>query len=547
MMILSLLGGLGVFLFGMRTMSNGLQKVAGNRLRGLLAMFTRNRFTGIFSGFLMTCSIQSSSATTVMIVSFANAGLLTLTQAIGPVMGANIGTTLTAWIISILGFKVNIASFALPIIGIGFPLTMLGGPKAKQWGETAIGFGLLFLGLAFLKDAVPSIDGTSTDLEFLRDWAANGYASVLIFVLVGSILTVVIQSSSATMAITLTLLFQGWIDFEVAAAMVLGENIGTTVTAYLASLGANKVAKRVARSHLIFNLIGVLWILPILYFFLDFVQFLVPASAEIQLAAFHTTFNLINTGVLVWFIPQIRSVVEWMIPLSDDESESVHIRYFESGLQQTPELAAVEVRRALRSMVVVVHEMFQKIQNVINSPDSKLGNVVEEIKRGEDHTDRLEEEIVEFCTQLSRLSTSPEVAREIAAGLDMANDIERMGDHCFNIVMLAQRAYDDKYIYVESSREKMTEMMNAVEEFIALTVKGLEPDSRRVTSQAKILESKINETRNEARRIQAELMQSGELDVRSGLVYLDLMTNFEKIGDYCNNVTELLDTQMFRY
>jgi len=545
MMILELLGGLGVFLFGMRVMSTGLQKVAGSKLRGLLASCTKNRFAGITSGFLMTCCVQSSSATTVMIVSFANAGLLTLTQAIGPVMGANIGTTITGWLVSTLGFKVKITAFALPIIGIGFPLTMLKDPKAKNWGETAVGFGLLFLGLSVLKDSVPGIDASSaTGLEFLKDWAGFGYGSVLLFVAVGTVLTVVIQSSSATMAITITLAAQGWIDLDVAASMVLGENIGTTVTAYLASLGANRSAKRVARSHFLFNMFGVLWILPIMGFAVGIIESMVPAGTPVQLAAFHTAFNLINTGLLVGFVPVIRRIVEWMIPYTDREKEEAHLRYFDAGLQQTPELAVVEVRRALRAMMGVVHDMFGKIQRVIEHPDRKLGDVVDEIKRGEDKTDHMEAEIVEFCTQLSRQSTSQSVAHEVAAGFDMANDIERMGDHCFNLIMLAQRAYDHEYVYEDGSRRELSEMMAIVEEFIQLSARSLDPSSHTELAEAKVLEQKVNRARDLARKSHARLMQSGELEVRSGIVYLDLMTNLEKVGDYCYNVCEMVSVHM---
>ncbi len=545
MMILQLLGGLGMFLFGMRVMSTGLQKVAGQKLRGLLASFTKNRFAGITSGFMMTCCVQSSSATTVMIVSFANAGLLDLTQAIGPVMGANIGTTITGWLVAALGFKVKISAFALPVIGIGFPLTMLKSAQAKNWGETAMGFGFLFLGLSFLKSSVPAIDSDGgAELEFLKEWATHGYLSVILFVMVGTVMTVVIQSSSATMAITLMLTFQGWITLDVAAAMVLGENIGTTITAYIASLGANRMAKRVARSHFMFNMIGVLWMLPILGWVIETIQELVPAETPIQLATFHTTFNIINTGILVWFVPQIRKAVEWMIPYLDHEKEASHIRYFDAGLLQTPEFAVIEVRRALKSMVNVVYDMFGKVQNVIDHPAAKLGEVVDEVKRGEDQTDHMEAEIVEFCTELSRQSTSPDVAREVAAGFDMANDIERMGDHCFNLIMLAQRAYDHKYSYGERSRKDLSAMMTIVHESIGLAERALDPDTHPSITEAKVLEANINTARDEARRSHAQMMQSGELDVRPGLIYLDMMTNFEKLGDYCYNITEMVDKHM---
>jgi len=293
-----------------------------------------------------------------------------------------------------------------------------------------------------------------------------------------------------------------------------------------------------------FNMIGVLWALPMLYLLVEAIQGMVPAGPTVQLAAFHTTFNLVNTGLLVWFVPQIKAVVEWMIPYTDTEKELTHIRYFDAGLLQTPELAAVEVRRALQKMLGVVHEMFGKIKDVIEHPESKLGDVVDEIKTGEVQTDHIEADIVEFCTQLTRQATSAEVAREVAAGFDMANDIERMGDHCFNIIMLAQRAYDGKYHYAASSRHELGAMMNVVEEFIDLATRVLEPGAGSVIMEAKVLEGKINAARDQARKGHARLMQNGELDIRSGLVYIDMMNNFEKIGDYCYNVTEMVSKHM---
>ena len=272
------------------------------------------------------------------------------------------------------------------------------------------------------------------------------------------------------------------------------------------------------------------------------IERLVPAGPTVQLAAFHTTFNLINTGLLVWFVPQIKAVVEWMIPYTDTEKELSHIRYFDAGLLQTPELAAVEVRRALQKMMGVVHDMFEKIKNVIEHPEAKLGDVVDEIKRGEDQTDHLEADIVEFCTQLSRQATSTEVAREVAAGFDMANDIERMGDHCFNIILWRNVPTTESSSTRRARGEELGAMMSVVEEFIDLAIRVLEPGAGSVITEAKVLESKINAARDQARKGHARLMQSGELDVRPGLVYIDMMTNFEKIGDYCYNVTEMVST-----
>lgn len=323
--ILQLIGALGLFLFGMKVMSDALLKLAGNKMRAILATMTSNRFLGIFTGFLITSIIQSSSATTLMVVSFSNAGLLSLTEAISVIMGANIGTTITAWLITILGFKVSMSTIALPLVGFGFAFTFAKKENQKNWGNFIIGFAILFIGLQFLKEAMPDIKNNPEILEFLTHYTDLGYISILLFLLIGTILTVVIQSSSATMALTLIMTAQGWIPFELAAAMVLGENVGTTITANLAALVANYQAKRTARAHLIFNLIGVLWMLILFYPFLKFVGWLTQqvgsespyvsaAAIPVAISLFHTSFNIINTFLLLWFINPIARVVERLVP-----------------------------------------------------------------------------------------------------------------------------------------------------------------------------------------------------------------------------------------
>lgn len=323
--VLQLLGALGVFLFGMKVMSDALLKLAGNKMRSILATMTSNRFLGISTGFLITSVIQSSSATTLMVVSFSNAGLLTLTEAISVIMGANIGTTITAWLITILGFKVSMSAIALPLVGFGFAFTFAKKEKTKNIGSFIIGFALIFIGLQFLKEAMPDIKNNPEILAFLSKYTDLGYLSILLFLLIGTVLTVVIQSSSATMALTLIMTAQGWIPFEMAAAMVLGENVGTTITANLAALVANYKAKQTARAHLIFNLIGVLWMLILFYPFLKFISWLsiqfgsespymTAAAIPVAISLFHTTFNICNTFLLVWFVKPIGRIVERMVP-----------------------------------------------------------------------------------------------------------------------------------------------------------------------------------------------------------------------------------------
>ncbi len=323
--ILRLLGSLGLFLYGMKVMSDALQSVAGDKMRKILASLTSNRLLGVFTGFLITTIIQSSSATTLMVVSFVNASLLTLTESIAVIMGANIGTTITAWLITILGFKVSMSSIALPLVGLGFLMVVSKHDKVKKWGNFVVGFSILFIGLQFLKDAVPDIGENPAALQWLQSYTTLGFWSIIIFLLIGTILTVVLQSSSATMALTLVMCFQGWIPFEMAAAMVLGENIGTTITANIAAIVANYNAKRTARAHFIFNIIGVIWMLILFYPFIKGIDWLVQylgssspfvnaASVPTALSLFHTSFNIINTSLLILLITPIVKVVKKLVP-----------------------------------------------------------------------------------------------------------------------------------------------------------------------------------------------------------------------------------------
>ena len=546
--IFTLLGGLGVFLFGLRVMSGGLQKLAGTRLRAILAGLTRNRFAGIFSGFIITCAVQSSSATTVLVVSFANAGLLTLLQAIGLVMGANIGTTLTAWIVSLLGFKISIASFALPIIGIGFPLSLISANRAKQLSEVFVGFGLLFLGLAFLKEGVPDLKSSPEAFAFAQSLAGYGFGSTLLFIIFGTLLTIVVQSSSASTAITLTMVAKGWIGLDLAAAMVLGENIGTTITAQLASIGATRNARRVANFHTLFNLIGVLWMLPAMPLVLWLIRGAIggdPSTdvlvATTQVALFHTSFNVTNTALLVGIVNKLEGVILWVTPLKDGEKEVPHLQFLESGLLGTPELATLEARRAVQEMVRVCEEAFINVTEVITHPTEKLGNVVDEIRREEQKTDEMEVEIIEFCAKLSRAGTSEAVGREVARYLEMANDIERIGDHFANLVLLAQRRFYKGYTFPEETQRELAAMTEQVRAFLALTAAALGRERRPPMADAKVIERKINKLRDRSRKLEAERVQTDGDNFRRGLIYLDMMTNMEKIGDYCWNVVKLID------
>ena len=349
--ILELIGSLGMFLYGMKVMSDALLQLAGDRMRSILARMTSNRFLGIFTGFLITSAIQSSSATTLMVVSFSNASLLTLPEAISVIMGANIGTTITAWLITVLGFKVSLGAIALPLVGFGVLFSFSKKEKTKNWGSFVIGFALLFIGLQFLQEAMPDIDKNPEILTFLNQYTEAGYWSVLLFLVIGTVLTVLIQSSSATMALTLVMTAKGWIPFELAAAMVLGENIGTTITANIAALVANYQAKRTARAHLIFNLAGVLWMLLLFYPFLNFITWLTQklgspsplvtaAAAPVAISLFHTVFNITNTFILVGFINPMARVVERFVPVKELPEKAIEEpKFLEPKMLDYPETA----------------------------------------------------------------------------------------------------------------------------------------------------------------------------------------------------------------
>ncbi|MDH3246508.1 MAG: Na/Pi cotransporter family protein [Saprospiraceae bacterium] len=391
--ILTLAGSLGLFLYGMKVMSDALMEVAGDKMRTILASMTSNRFFAIFTGFLITSVIQSSSATTLMVVSFANASLLTLTESIGVIMGANIGTTVTAWLITILGFKVSMSAIALPLVGLGFLLIFSSNKKRKQWGYFIVGFAILFIGLQFLKDSVPDINNNPEALAFLSRYTQMGLMSVLIFLVIGTLLTVIIQSSSATMALTLVMCYEGWIPFDMAAAMVLGENVGTTITANLAALVANYQAKRTARAHFIFNTIGVIWMLVLFIPFLNLVNWLVVANGEmspfaeataipVALSVFHTSFNIANTLLLVWFIPLITKIVQKVVPEVIDPEKAIDqpmflnltdLRYPQTGIAALfKESARLFENSAYRAIAHGINVHREDIES-----DRKIGELVD--------------------------------------------------------------------------------------------------------------------------------------------------------------------------
>lgn len=545
--IFQLFGGLGLFIFGMKLMSDSLQKSSSTNIREILSSMTKNRFKGILSGTIITSIIQSSSATTVMIVSFVNAGLLKLTEAISIIMGANIGTTFTAWLVSFFGFKFDIAFFALPSIGIGVILYFLNSSNNKSWAEALIGFGILFLGLEYIKNGVPDINANVQILEFLKNFQNKGMFSLLFFIFIGTSITMIVQSSSATVALTITLAIKGWLTFETGAAMVLGENIGTTITAFIASIPANKMAKRAALSHTLFNLIGVFWMILLFNPFIKLVDFLMPQdplvnieSVRYHLSLFHTLFNIINTFLLVWFIKYLAKIVSFIIK-PDAKEEEFHLKYIGTSLHQNPGLRLIEAQKEIHRMGDIVNEMYHDTLEVMLSPHKKMGVVIDKINKYETITDMLEKEISDFLSLIARTGIPAKSSNKISSIFNIANDLERIADHCTSLVKLAQRRYEKKIEFTEDMFEELKKISETIKCFIELNNKYLNfKPVENLLSQSIYFEEKVNSLRDRIKKEHTKLLINGKESVISGIVLMDMITNLEKIGDHSFNISEAI-------
>ncbi len=545
--LFKLLGSLGVFLYGMRVMSDGIQKVAGQKLQTIMNYMAANRIIAVLTGFLITSLIQSSSATTVMVVSFVNAGLLSLTQAIGVVMGANIGTTVTTWIVSIIGFKFKITAIALPIIGVGLPFMFSNLRKRRDVGDVLIGFGILLLGLMFLKNSVPDISSNPEALEFLKHYTDLGFLSFVIFVLVGSVLTVVVQSSSAAMAITVTMAYMGWINFETAAAIVLGENIGTTVTAYLASLGTSVNARRTARAHFFFNTFGVIWMAIAFRHFTQFVLKIAPWDTNIQsnlplnLSLFHTCFNMTNTLIFLPFVKQYANLITKIVkPKERDKSTEYELKYISRGFQDTAQINILEAKQELIKMAEVTYNMFDTFLHVFNNPDKKLGDKVEAVKAQEELTDQMQEEITKFLVECAKEELSEHNIMNVNAMMRIASELENIGDSCFKLMILTEKKYLKKIQLHEKAMKEFKDISDLLLEFMSIYKKHMNARMEsRVLDLAFKLEGKINVLRDSLKKATQYRLQDGS-NVKSELIYLDLLKHFEHIGDYSLNIAKAM-------
>lgn len=585
---LKLIGSLGMFLYGMKVMSEGLQKATGDKLRSILSAMTNNRVMGVLTGIMITALIQSSSATTVMVVSFVNAGLLSLAQSISVIMGANVGTTVTAWLISLFGFKVSISAFSLPVIAISIPFLFSKSSRRKSIGEFLIGFALLFLGLDYLKNSVPDIQNNPEVLGFLKEYTSMGYLSVFLFLLIGTIVTVIVQSSSATMAITLVMCSKGWISFEIAAAMILGENIGTTITANLAALSANISAKRAAFAHLMFNVFGVCWMLIFFYPFTRFIAWIVtnygpgnpyeitsylstvspeivnqitentgnlsPELAAIQmklvtlqvavsyaLSLFHTVFNLLNVCIMIWFVKFYVYFCSKVIKPKREDDEEFHLQYIPSRMLSTSELSVLQAKKEIAQFGERARQMFDFVKSYYHEKDENNGiNLFNRIEKYEKISDHIEIEIANYINDLSEGRLSFEAKSEIHSLILADTEIESITDACLNMARVIKHRNEKNARFTEEMHQNVSKMFAYVDRALIRMNEILhlhEPSPNDVNASYNI-ENEINNFRNSLKMKNFEAVNAKKYAYQDGIYYMDIIAACERMGDYILNVVQ---------
>ncbi len=571
-------------------MSEGLQKAAGDRLRNILSAMTRNRFTGMLTGILITALIQSSSASTVMVVSFVNAGLMSLGQSMAVIMGANVGTTFTAWIIALFGFKVNISAFVLPVIGLSIPLLFSKSSRNKSIGEFFIGFSFLFMGLDLISTYVPDLQSNPEMFAFLERYTSMGFGSVLIFTFVGLILTMVIQSSAATFAITLIMCSKGWIDFDLSCALVLGSNIGTTVTPLMASMGGNIAAKRTAMGHLLFNFLGTAWTLAIFFPFCHFAQWLTeelgqgdpgalsafvnhieatdpdtynhlfdntlpaghPVSAQIAvmqqsvsigLSVFHTVFNLINLSIMIWLTGLYVKIVEHLVPSRPNQEEEFQLKFIQIGMVSSSELNISQAEKEIVVYSQRVQRMIGMAQNIIHCKDNseEFTKQFSRLEKYEEISDRMEIEIADYLNRCSEGRLSNEGKHRIAAMFRIVSEIESIADCCYGIGKILIRKRESNAQFSEEIYHNIDSMFIAVEAAMTnqiLLLRDVEHAQQKDIITSYNYEREINNLRNQFRSANVENINEHHYEYQAGIYFMDVIGSLEKIGDYIINVVD---------
>ncbi len=593
---LGLLGAVGLFLYGMKVMSEGLQKAAGDRLRNILSAMTRNRFTGTVTGFFITALIQSSSASTVMVVSFVNAGLMTLGQSMAVIMGANVGTTFTAWIIALFGFKVDISAFALPLIGLAVPLLFSKKSRTKSLGEFTIGFAFLFMGLDMISKYVPDLQSNPEMFAFLQHYASMGFGSVLIFCLVGMLVTMIIQSSAAMFAITLIMCSKGWITFDLACALVLGSNIGTTITPLLASMSGNVAAKRTAMGHLLFNLLGTVWTLAVFFPFVELNSWIteeigqgdpcelyryvntlqadnpemynsvfasalptdtgdvlrhrtaisqMQISVSFGLSIFHTVFNLINLSVMIWLTNVYVKIVEFLVPAKHQGDDEFQLKFISAGILSASELNISQAEKEIHVFAERVGRMLPMARDLVHTKagSDEFNQTYSRLEKYEEISDRMELEIANYLNRCAEGRLSNESKRRIAAMLSIDSEIESIADSMLGVGKILLRKQQGNVHFNEEIYANIDLMFSYVEKSVESMLKVLN-DIENVEERDIIAsynrEREINNLRNQLRTTNVENINDRHYEYQSGIYYMDIINTLEKAGDYIINVTDTI-------
>ena len=566
--IFTLLGALGMFLYGMNLMSEGLQKAAGDRLRKFLEAMTSNRFKSVATGLTITSIIQSSSATTVMVVGFVNAGLLALHQAIGVIMGANIGTTITAWLISLLGFKADIAILAVPLMALGFVMSLSKKERRKNISECIIGFSLLFLGLSLMKESVPDLRKTPEVLSFIQGWTEMGFGSVIIFMLFGTVLTLILQSSSATMALTLIMMSMGWIPFQMGAAMVLGENIGTTITANIAAAVANTNARRAALAHTLFNVFGVVWALALFKPFVSLVGWIIagmgyPNPADIVttttidtaspestamlygLSMFHTLFNTFNTCILIWFVPQMVNIVTTVIKSRpQQEEEAFRLKFISGGHTSTAELSISQAQKEIQHFAQISRNGLGYIRSAIHAKTSdEFETYRQKLVKYEEIADRIEFEIASFLKDIPQESVSEHTRESINSMYKIVNELESLGDSGEAISRILTRRNMHDQQFDDNNIRNIDALLGLVDRAYGIMIDNLQNESVSMLGLKKAVdcEIEINELRNILREEEIKNIENNGENYLASVYYIDVLSEIERMGDFIINISQSLE------
>lgn len=556
--LLTLIGSIGLFLYGMKLMSEGLQKIAGDKLRGVLAAMTKNRVTGMLTGVIVTALVQSSSATTVMIVSFVNAGLITLAESMAVIMGANVGTTATTWIIATLGFKFNIAAFVMPLIAISLPFFNSTKSRNNSWGDFILGFALLFLGLEVLKHSVPNMADYPAVLNFMTEYSSMGYGSIMLFLVIGMLLTMIVQASSAAFTIALLMCANGWISFGMGCALVLGSNIGTCITPVLASLSANTMAKRAAMGHLLFNVVGTIWTVALYYPFIRLISWICiswgmgdpesPENVSMGMTMFHTVFNVINLLLMLPLTKQFVSIVSRIIPEEENTDETFKLQFINKGgiIGHSGELSLIQSHNEISRYGEETYTMFGMVRQMLYEPlgSNRQMELHKRVKSMEQDSDRAEVEIAEFLSHIPSKTLSSEGEQVLRNQFKVVDELESVADSIYHMANILYQKSEQRIRFTESMNVNVSKMHALADSALVHMLKALDSDdlnedSRdRLNNTARNLEGEINNFRNKLRNQMLETSNISQDEYQQSSVFMTLINEYEKCGDHIMNVIE---------